>query len=465
MSAGEGVQRTYGVYELNHAIQQALYRAFRHEIWVQGEISGLRGNRADRNLFFDLVEPDPRSPGRLARAGIAILTSHRPRIEAELDTGEIRLEDGMHVRLRGRVDVYRPRGRLQLTVTGIDVSYTLGHLARHRDMVLRRLADAGLLDANARRPFPTCPLRVGLVTSAGSAAAADFIHELQTSGLGFDLSVFDTAVQGQRADARLAVGVQAVGDRADVIAIVRGGGSRTEMAVFDSEVLARAIAMSPVPVLTGIGHEIDLSIADRVSHLSLKTPTACARHLVESVRSFATRVDRGFAQVLALARQDLTGAATRLNLAGGSVVRETARRMHLETQRLTGHHKTLVAGVRRDILHTDERLRGFIPRLARVGDRTLQGERELRLLRARIQRAAERCLLHETARIDQADTIVSMSDPGRLTARGWALVRGPDGKVVVRTSQVRRGDIISIRIKDGDLTAVVDELIRDTEEG
>lgn len=464
MSAGEGAQRTYGVYELNHAIQQALYRAFRDEVWVQGEISGLRGARADRNLFFDLVEPDHRNPVRLARTGVAILTSHRPRIESELDTGEIELEDGMHVRLRGRVDVYRPRGRLQLTVTGIDVSYTLGHLARHRDMVLRRLSDAGLLDANARHPFPACPVRVGLVTSAESAAAADFIHELQTSGLGFDLLVFDTAVQGQHADAGLAAGVQTLGDRVDVIAIVRGGGSRTEMAVFDSETLARAIAASPVPVLSGIGHEIDLSIADRVAHLSLKTPTACARHLVESVRSYATRFDRGFAQVLALAAKDLTEAAARLNLAAGSVARETARRTHLETQRLTGHHKTLVAGVRRDIVHTDERLRGFIPRLARVGDRTLQGERELRLLLARIQRAAERGILHEMARIDHADTIVSMSDPGRLTGRGWALVRGPDGKVVVRTSQVQRGDIISIRIQDGDLEAVVERVVPGAEE-
>src|SRR5262249_23054504 len=136
-----------------------------------------------------------------------------------------------------------------------------------RDEVLRRLSADALLDRNATAPLPPVPLRVGLVTSRGSAAAADFLHELELSGFGWQVVVADTRVQGTDAEQSIVAALdRAIAAEVDAVALVRGGGSRTELATFDAEALARAIASSPVPVLTGIGHEVDDSVADRVAH-------------------------------------------------------------------------------------------------------------------------------------------------------------------------------------------------------
>ena len=132
------------------------------------------------------------------------------------------------------------------------------------------------------------PLRVGVVTSESSAAWADFRHEIERSGIGFRLLLADVRVQGESAVRDVSTAIRSLGLRTDldVIAVVRGGGSRAELATFDAEEIARAIAASPLPVITGIGHEIDTSVADEVAFLRFKTPTACATGLVERVSEF-----------------------------------------------------------------------------------------------------------------------------------------------------------------------------------
>ena len=145
----------------------------------------------------------------------------------------------------------------------------------------RALVAEGLLDRNRRVPLPLAPLRVGVVTSRDGAAWHDFRAELHRSGLAFKLRVADVRVQGDGAERRHRGRHHRAGPGEhlpplDVIVVIRGGGARTDLATFDTEVIARAIARSPVPVLTGLGHEIDRSVADEVAHTALKTPTACA---------------------------------------------------------------------------------------------------------------------------------------------------------------------------------------------
>ena len=142
---------------------------------------------------------------------------------------------------------------------------------------LKRLTEAGLVGRNAALAFPLVPLRIGLVASRGSAAWHDVRHELEGSGIGFRLAHVDVRVQGEEAAAAVASAVRTLSRRPlDVIVIVRGGGSRTDLAAFDDERVALAIARAPVPVLTGLGHEVDRSVADHVAHTAYKTPTACA---------------------------------------------------------------------------------------------------------------------------------------------------------------------------------------------
>ena len=160
--------------------------------------------------------------------------------------------------------------------------------------MLRQLEAEGLLRANAVHELPEVPLRIGLVTSAASAAYHDFLDELDASGFAFRVGVCDVRVQGANAPRRVVWALRRLARIAsafDAVVLVRGGGSRADLAPFDSDDVARAIAAMPLPVLTGIGHEIDRSVADEVAHTASKTPTASAQVLIERVMEFVYRLD------------------------------------------------------------------------------------------------------------------------------------------------------------------------------
>ena len=165
------------------------------------------------------------------------------------------------------------------------------------------LAADGLLDRNARLTLAPVPLRVGLITSHGSAAYHDFVQELETSGYAWQVGVVDVRVQGAAASRRIVWALHELARlQVDVVVLVRGGGSRADLCPFDTEQVAREIAAMSVPVLTGVGHEVDRSVADEVAHTACKTPTACAQILVDQVRLFVRNLDHAAQRVGSRAR-------------------------------------------------------------------------------------------------------------------------------------------------------------------
>ena len=265
-----GANPTYTVGELADAINSSMQRSFGDGIWVRGEITGWsdRGSHA----YFTLADDALVGERNGAVINVQFFAPARMRLRPMLQKHRLRLADGMKVRVFGYLDYYAPTGRIGLKMTGIDPKYTLGDIAQSRDEIVRRLVADGLLDANGRRPLSPVPLRIGAVTSVGTAAWHDFRHELESSGLGFQLSVVDVRVQGEFASAHVAaaIGTLARLGHLDAIVVIRGGGAKNELAVFDAEVIARTIAASPVPVLTGLGHEVDRSVADEVAHTALE---------------------------------------------------------------------------------------------------------------------------------------------------------------------------------------------------
>src|SRR5690606_31861669 len=210
--------------------------------------------------------------------------------------------------------------RLQLQMSDIDPAFTLGRLAADREMLLRALDAEGLLTRQARLPRPLVPLRLGLVTSAGSAAEHDVLDELRRSGIGFSVVRADVRVQGLHAGRSVAWGLAAVAARGvDAVLLVRGGGATTDLAAFDSEVIARALPGLDVPVLTGIGHDVDRSVADEVAHACYKTPTACAQAVVADVRAVEQRTAEAWQGVVAAARRQGRLEAERLRACGRHV--------------------------------------------------------------------------------------------------------------------------------------------------
>ena len=427
----DGGEPTYSVGELADAINGSLRRDFGEGIWVRGEIQGY--NDKNGHAYFKLVESGGE---RKAVLDVSFFANVRMRLRPVLQKHRLFLADGMKVRVNGVLDLYAATGRLSLKMSGIDPRYTLGEMALERDEVIRRLVTSGLYDANRRRLVPAMPLRIGLVTSVNSAAWHDFMHQLKASGHGFGVRVIDVRVQGDFAEEMVTSAIRTLGRRSDVdvVVVIRGGGSRTELAMFDSESIAIAIAESGVPVFTGLGHEIDRSIADEVAHTAFKTPTACAAALIDMVNGFASRAESVWAEIAA--------CSTRRIDASDSGLLEKARRIQQRTlgavaraeQRLADRSHRLVLSSGRALDHGTVVLDRSIGRLAR---------RPLQLA------------LEQSRTIDQIEARVRLLDPVHTLARGWSLTRTADGRIVRDQSDVAIGDAIITTLANGTLTSTV----------
>lgn len=405
--------RTFGVHELNRRIEATVADAFPDEIWVRGEIKGIGRTRGRDHQYFELVEKEPGANRIRASLPVALLGWNRESVERDLAAvPDFALADDLEVRIRGRLEYFGRFGRLSLHMTGIDPGFTIGHMALTRRRILERLQRAGLLEKNARLPIPAVPLHVGLVTSTASAAYRDFVHEIETSGFAFRIVVVDARVQGRETDWTVLAGLRALkAAGVDLIAVVRGGGSRTDLAAFDSEALARAIAAMPIPVITGIGHEIDDSVVDRVAHTAFKTPTAAAGALVSRVAGARTELDRLAARIAAAAH----------------------RNVHTEHAGLVQRSRSIANGTRRALRRHDTRLATAAQTVRQAGARAARRER---------------------SRLDALENQVRALDPAGVLARGYSITRR-GGHVVKSATEVEPGATVTTQLHDGEIESTV----------
>jgi exodeoxyribonuclease VII large subunit len=347
----------------------------------------------------------------------------------------IRMNDGIRVRIGGRLATYPARSSVQLLMDRIDPAFTLGLLGQERIRLLAALEEEGLLRRNGSLALPVVPLHVGLVTSVGSAAHADALHELESSGVGFRVSTFDARTQGADAPASVMAALRtAAAHRVDVILLVRGGGAATDLVAFDHELVARTIAGAPVAVFTGIGHETDRTVADDVAHTAHKTPTAAAGALVRVVRDAERRVVDDWAAVrsgvagrLIRAEHRLVGAGQRV---GSSALHRLDRRL--------------------DALDRD------VAQVANASRRRLRAaEATLAVIGARAEPSAGRILERATSRLDLLHANVAAADPERALRRGWSVTHTGGGRLVRSASDVAGGDELVTRLADGSVRSVV----------
>ena len=414
------LSRVWAVGALCKAIADALDARF-NPVTVRGEISGF-SRAASGHCYFSLKDGQGQIRCAMFRRA-AQLIDFAPR-------------DGDLVEVRGRLGVYEARGDLQLIAESMTRAGQGGLFEQFLQRKARLEAE-GLFDAGRKRRLPAMPRHVGVVTSLGAAALHDVLTALARRAPHVSVTVAPASVQGAAAPAELAAALQSLADRPappDVILLVRGGGSIEDLWAFNDEMLARAIAASPIPVVSGVGHETDFTIADFVADLRAPTPTAAA-------------------ELAAPAREMLF---TALDLAAEALQAAVLRRIDRHGQRLD----TVAARLSRpSAIVATQRLR-----LER------RGQSLLHAVQGQAERAGRRCdnaaaalpvairagLDRHRQRLDRAELRLRLLDPGLVLQRGYAFLEDADGTTVQSVAQVAAGSALRATLADGTLDLTVE---------
>ena len=461
-------------------INRSLTSEFGTHVSVLGEIRKLQIARSG-HCYFDLVEPGAGRNAKELVLGAACFATAWPRVHRRLSSMGIELADGMVVAAIGKLTAYDGSSRVQLIVEDIDYERLAGRLAEARAALRRKLVAEGLFDAQREFRLADVPFRVGLVASGTSEGYSDWCGVIERSGFSFNVAHVDVAVQGDAAPQQIANAVRWLAKHADVVVVVRGGGSASDLTAFDQEAPVRAIANASVPVLVGVGHTGDRSLADEVAFASYPTPTACAQALVDHVTLFADSVAQRSAHLVGIAAQQLKEADQRLDAArrlaaGLSETVVSNAETDLEHRRATVVRSGRLCVVR----HTDrviqqassaERLsrRRIVDARQHLTRQTSQVPvaRLLRLLddteldhsrrTAQVHRAAARQLSAAEAMVAVASKRVHGLAPQAVLRRGFALVRA-DGAVVTNAASVETGTVLEVELASGRLTVQVTEV-------
>ena len=386
------------------------------EVSVQGEISNLR-HQSSGHYYFTLKDEGSQIPCALFK-GSALRLGVQP-------------QDGAKVVAEGEVSVYAPRGAYQLIVRNLQPAGK-GDLHQRFEDLKRKLEAEGLFSAERKREIPDFVERVALVTSPTGAAVRDAIHVLQRRCPRVQLAVFGVKVQGEGAAEEVAEAIEEIGRRkmADVVLVVRGGGSLEDLWAFNEEVVARAVAASPVPVISGVGHETDFTICDFVADLRAPTPSVAAEMVSrpdedwgEEVRAWGDRLREATVEFLQEKKRRVT------DLAGSYVFREPRKMVEMSGQRVDELAVQLLRGLESGWRYRKQYIEGLLGRWA-----ALRPERKFRELSLRVQAAADR---------------LRAMGPEETLKRGYALIQTPDGKLIRKVKAARdQGDLV-VRFVDG----------------
>ncbi len=455
------------VSDLTRALKDVLEAEFPF-VWVRGQVTNL-ARPASGHLYFTLSDAEAQlavvwfkgSQGRGGKSGVDPLTGEV--LEPGLDVASL-LTDGQEVLVAGRISVYAPRGNYQLIAELVQPAGVSG-LAEAFEALKRKLADKGLFDEARKRPLPQNPARVALVTSPQGAAVRDFLRLAEARGTGAQLRIYPTLVQGDAAAGQIAAQLDAANKDgwAEVIALIRGGGSLEDLWAFNTEPVAEAMARSKIPVVTGVGHEPDVSIADYVADKRFSTPSAVATGLwplradlmqtvdgleAQLARAFGTIMDRRERQVAELSRALAWLSPARRVERLDQGWREASLRLLGAGERYFEARSQDAAGALRGLL------RSFGPAAvdAKAG--------QVLALTERLRLGMDLRLADASRRAEVLAAQLSGLDPEAPLARGYSLVhvldkKGAPGKLLRAAVEVSPGDGLCVRTGQGEVRAVV----------
>jgi exodeoxyribonuclease VII large subunit len=415
------------------------------DVWIEGEVSNFKAYPSG-HLYFALKDE-----GSQIQAVCFRHSAQRLKFE---------LEDGLAVIGHGRLEVYQPNGKYQIILDAIEPK-GLGALQKAFEQLKRKLEKEGLFAPERKRPLPSLPRTVGIVTSPSGAAIHDMLRTLRLHKAQVKVMLYPAQVQGEGAAEQIAEGVAALCARpeVDVIIVGRGGGSIEDLWPFNEEIVARAICCSRVPVISGVGHETDFTIADFVADVRAATPTAAAQLVAEPWEELETRLRDAAGQLLEAAEQVLFEKQQAVEeLVRHRVFDLMAARLselHHRVERLAGKAEGIARSALSDATAS---LTGLDLRLNRQSPvaRVLRQKVALQVLSDRLDKPMLSFLSRQNVRLGQAGAGLDALSPLASLGRGYSICLKPDGSIVSRIAQVGAGDDVRLRVSDGEIDCRVE---------
>ena len=408
-------QQALSLYELNGLVKRSIRSCLPDTYWVQAELSDVRSNYSG-HCYLEFVQKDAGGNNLIAKARGTIWSNIFKMLKPyfEQETGQA-FTSGIKVLVEVSVEFHELYG-FSLTVLDIDPTYTVGDMERKRREILRQLEEEGVIDLNKELEMPMLPQRVAVISSATAAGYGDFCNQLTNNprGYGFRTELFPAIMQGERVEESVIAALDAIYERMeefDVVVIIRGGGATSDLSGFDTYALAANCAQFPLPIITGIGHERDDTVIDKVAHTRVKTPTAAAEYLIAKMDKCADVLDE-----------------------------MSSRLMQGVRNRLLWEHRRM------------ESLKQRIPSAVykRIGDAKydlLSAQRDL-------QMASRQFLSIKKHRLELLQQRLNDALPEKQLARGYSITL-KDGQAVKDASTLKEGDKLVTVLHQGKVESVV----------
>jgi exodeoxyribonuclease VII large subunit len=470
------------VSEFYDVLKNSIKQHFSSPLWLTGEIRQLTIHPRSGHVYIDLCDPNSANSSQTPTLNLAIWKSIWGQINKKLENYSLKLKEGQVIKVFGSPDVYAPASRISFIVRDLDIDALIGSLKKKRDLLIKKIKEQKVDQLNKSLPLSALPMDILLIGSPETEGVGDFIKQLKASGYGFNVTIYPVIVQGDQALPQLLNALDYLNSTSfDLAVIVRGGGSRTDLSVFDEEYLAYKIASAKVPIFTGIGHSGDISVADIVAYRSFETPTACGKAIVELIKERANELDKLSKEIVKISLFNLTVHWNDLKRMVDTLARSVSKMIDMTEADISAKTKYLYSQMNQKteffeliisqlcskILSASKQAERILTnnlialsgKLMISSDKPASKAEEHVNYKAFVLKKSSLYLIEKKlGEVKNFENLLQAYDPKRQLERGWTITQTSTGQIIRSINEVKPTDMIKTTLKDGVLSSYVQEV-------
>lgn len=441
-------------------VKQTLAGGILHRRWITAEISEMNTNYSG-HCYLELIERKANSNDVCAKIRATIWASNYRLLKAYFETStKMELQRGLKVLVCGSVEFHEVWG-ISINITDIDPVYTIGEQARRRQEIIAQLQSDGVIDMNKQLALPLVIQRIAVISSATAAGYGDFVDQLQTNAYNYTFThqLFTAAMQGRDTESSVIAALEKIYEQYqmfDVVVIIRGGGSQSDLSSFDSYDIAANIAQFPLPVFTGIGHDRDDTVADLVAHTRLKTPTAVAAFIIDTAAAYDAQIVQYFEQIAEQVKEKIDQAQIFVNEMQMAISSGAQQHIQQHERAVLQLSQKIGSKAQRKISSQQKIVMRAVYAMHTVKKKTQLGLQQLNYLDRQVKTASQGAIQKRSKHLQHLEAKLQLIDPQRLLERGYSISLNASGRVIRSKHDVVPGQRIQTRLSDGNVFSLVE---------